>query len=82
MIKSGHIQVNGKVCTQSSFSVNPGDVISLGLNVRELYQQRLIDIVGLISQHTAFEDLQVSNKTEKPISVVDIMQRAIMSWYV
>jgi len=76
MIKSGHIQVNGKVCTQSSFSVNPGDVINLGLNVRELYQQRMIDNWSHIPVYK-FEDLQISNKTEKSISVVDIMERAL-----
>lgn len=75
MIKSGHIQVNGKVCTQSSFSINPGDFISLGKNVRELYQQRLIHSWAHIPAYR-IEDFQVS-KSEKPISVLDIMQRAI-----
>ncbi len=76
MIKSGHIKVNGKVCTQSSFSVNPDDVISLGLNVRKLYQQRMIDNWSHIPVYK-FEDVTMSNKTGKATSVLDIMERAL-----
>ena len=76
MIKSGHIRVNGKVCTQSSLNINPGDVISVGSNVRGLYQQRLIDNWSHIPMYKT-EDLQVT-KNEKAISVLDIMQRALL----
>lgn len=76
LIKSGHVKVNGKVCTQSSFSVNPGDFISLGLNVRKLYQQRLIDNWSHIPVYQ-FNDAQTSNQNEKATSVLDIMERAL-----
>lgn len=75
MIKSGHIKVNGKVCTQSSFSVNPGDIISLGTNVRELYQKRLTDSWSHIPAYK-IEDTRIS-KNDKITSILDIMQRAL-----
>ena len=75
IIKSGHIKVNGKVCTQNSFSVNPGDIISVNQNIRKFYQQRLVDSWSHIPAYKT-EDLK-NNNSERSVSTLDIMERAL-----
>jgi ribosomal protein S4 len=43
MVRRGHITVNGHVCTQSSYSVQPGDVIAICSQRRAQYQHHLVD---------------------------------------
>jgi ribosomal protein S4 len=75
IIKSGYITVNGKVCTQSSFSVNPGDLVSISYKVRKIYQQKLIDSWSHIPPYR-IEDFNIT-KNATSTSVIDIMQRAL-----
>lgn len=75
MIKSGHVKINGKICTQSSFFVKPGDIVSLGQNVYDLYQQRMLNSWNHLSPYR-IDDFQTP-KSYEPTSIVDIMQRAL-----
>jgi len=75
IIKSGHITVNGKVCKQSSYAINPGDLVCLKKEVRAIYQHRLIENWSHIPTYRIANMPMSTN--EKSISVLDIMQRAL-----
>jgi ribosomal protein S4 len=76
MIASGHITVNGMVRTQSSYSLQPGDVVAVRHGVRHMYQQRLVDFWSHMPEITGHDT--VMDTSTSPVSpLVDIMQRAV-----
>lgn len=76
IIASGHITVNGMVCTQSSYSLQPGDVVTVRSGVRHMYQQRLVDSWSYMPEQ-AHDVLQMDTSTTQSPFLVDIMQRAV-----
>lgn len=74
MVRRGHITVNGHVCTQSSYSVQPGDVIAICSQRRSQYQR---DLVGTWSTTPSpvTQSVQYTppHHAASPVSSVDIM---------
>jgi ribosomal 50S subunit-recycling heat shock protein len=76
MIASGHITVNGMVRTQSSYSVQPGDVVAVRSGVRHMYQQRCIATWSHMAD-VPYTTSPVDTSNTMFVSIVDIMQRAV-----
>lgn len=78
MVRRGHITVNGHVCTQSSYSVQPGDVIAVCSQRRSYYQHQLVTTWSATTySQTPHVPTTPQQHTTSKLLPVDIMTHCI-----
>lgn len=74
MVRRGHITVNGHVCTQSRYSVQPGDVIAMCSQRRSQYQRDLVNTWSrTTSPATPFVQYTSQQHAVSIVSSMDVM---------